>query len=182
MCTKSPKRRVITQRAWLRRWCFSTQTSGRTWASTTTMYVSNLLYYFIIFIFHFQGYSFFCCTPKYHSSNQCPELDRLVLSPKVDKNGTYGDKFYYSAISVPIDGTVNLALVRYKLSPELEMTSSQDREPRHKGYWYLIVGNCDASSAVTLSLTGTTVWRNPYGWLPGQAFGFMIVRFSALSM
>jgi hypothetical protein len=41
------------------------------------------------------------------------------------------------------------------------------------GLYYFILVNCLGSGANTVTVTGTTEWKNPYGFLNGDEFGFL---------
>jgi len=45
----------------------------------------------------------------------------------------------------------------------------------HTGVWYLFVVNCETPQlhGVRLSVTGELLWKNPYGYLPGQILGYL---------
>jgi len=52
---------------------------------------------------------------------------------------------------------------------------NQTVEPLVSGIWYLLFLNCDLTQQRSLFFAGNTLWRNPFGYLPAQAFGSMII-------
>lgn len=117
----------------------------------------------------FEHTRFLCCTPYLVKEKQCntSESNALIL-PEDLRNGTHDDEFYY----YPIDyGMVSATEAQGGIGPyRINMTT--------QSIWYMLVVNCNDDENVnstTVRIRGTSIWVNPFGYLPGQLYGQMPV-------
>jgi len=100
----------------------------------------------------------YCCSSALMLANLCDVPDRLIIGDIDFDPNKNGHLFYYwsknISAQVPFNETV---------------------EPLTSGFWYLIFANCDVTEERTLIFSGSTLWKSPFGYLPAQAFGSMIV-------
>lgn len=108
---------------------------------------------------------FLCCTSYLVGEKQCnqTEVNQMIL-PADLKAGNHSDEFFYAPITF---GMVSATEAQGGIGPYRINTTVQS-------IWYLVAVNCndDAdTNATTVRMRGTSVWVNPFGYLPGQLYG-----------
>jgi len=103
--------------------------------------------------------SIYCCDAERLLSKICTVPNRLIVADDLNYDPSInGNLFYYWSKNITGEVKFNETL-----------------EPLVSGIWYLIFTNCDLDLQRTLVFSGNTLWRSPFGFLPAQAFGNLIV-------
>lgn len=108
---------------------------------------------------------FLCCTPYLVNVGACNHTDvNKIAFPKdmdpYQSNGT----FYYFPIEY---GMVSETEAQGAIGPYRINTTTHS-------IWYMLVVNCNDDkdkTSTTVRIRGTSVWVNPFGYLPGQLYG-----------
>lgn len=92
----------------------------------------------------------YCCSQADQQNGLCKQVRTLITGnpPETDQQDLFGT--FEVSKTLTVSGTYNI---------------------KRSGQHLLIVSNCELNAE--LSVTGLTIWMNPYGYLPGQAYGFM---------
>jgi len=90
----------------------------------------------------------YCCLPSDVTAGKCTRVGSLITSISDGEQEVY--KTFLDSDSLTITSTFNV---------------------HRSGQQLLIISNCEIDS--DLEVSGMTTWMNPYGYLPGQAYGFM---------
>jgi hypothetical protein len=98
-----------------------------------------------------------CCTAELVLSGVCEEAMTLILSQDATQ-GTY----IYDIEFTPQEVSNMTGPVRVEARFDVP----------HKGLRYLLISSCNDMTG-TVIISGKTEWRNPYGYLPGDLFGFL---------
>jgi len=101
----------------------------------------------------------YCCTPSLVLADQCEVPNRLIIEGIDTDPQKNGYKLFYWTTAV--NDTVEF---------------SESVEPMVSGFWYLIVANCDTQLMRNIFFQGSTIWESPFGYLPAQAYGNLIVQ------
>ena len=102
-----------------------------------------------------------CCTSALRVRNVpgCTAVGRLIVAPSAASGGS-------SAAAPVVSHDVLFAANRS------DATLSQRVAVEKSGRYYLLLSSCEVrTGAVTYS--GSTSWRNPYGYLPGELYPFL---------
>ena len=97
----------------------------------------------------------YCCTPELVDSGVCQFPYRVI----VDKSASNGAVVQEVEFKKRGDGTAS-RLVQRTFSVE------------KKGLYYFMFASCNELTGDVV-ISGTTEWINPYGYLPGELYGFM---------
>lgn len=125
----------------------------------------------------FEHTRFLCCTPYLVNEKQCNASDVNKIAFPSDMNPYEGNgTFYYFPIQFgmtsPTEAEGSIGPYRVNLT---EMS-----------IWYMLLVNCNDDHkmeeghktpdiSTTVRVRGTSVWVNPFGYLPGQLYGQMPV-------
>lgn len=113
----------------------------------------------------FEHTRFLCCTSYLVKEKQCnnSEVNDIIL-PSDLAAGNHSDQFFYFPITY---GMVSPTVAQGGIGPyRVNLTTDS--------IWYMFVVNCNDDAdenATTVRIRGTSVWVNPFGYLPGQLYG-----------
>eukprot|EP01124_Arcella_intermedia_P027951 TRINITY_DN5588_c0_g1_i1.p1 TRINITY_DN5588_c0_g1~~TRINITY_DN5588_c0_g1_i1.p1 ORF type:complete len:473 (+),score=99.42 TRINITY_DN5588_c0_g1_i1:23-1420(+) len=100
----------------------------------------------------------YCCSLQLHSAGHCTDKDRLIIKNIPTDPSANGYKLYYWS---------------FEVNNSLQI--SKDVEPEVSGIWYLLIANCNLGLRQDMWISGSTTWRSPFGYIPAQAYGNLIV-------
>ena len=100
----------------------------------------------------------FCCTPELQSSGFCDEPLTLILQPDVAK-GTYVHEVEFLPTEKGSNVTGPVKVDRVFKIP-------------FKGIKYLLFSSCNDFAGL-IRINGQTEWKNPFGYLSGELYGFL---------
>lgn len=114
----------------------------------------------------------YCCTPFYVDQGLCPESDLGSLI--IDRNISAFDIWTYDIPLLPhrpANAAEGTAAFIERRSPSKRSAKENQRgtfHVKHTGEHVLILSHCDPTLNTEISISGTTEWKNPFGYLPGQ--------------
>jgi len=139
-----------------------------------------------------------CCSQKWHAAGLCARPNRLILTDPTFNESWAASYWYYreGEFSVTTSGPGAVAIaeipefVRFPCSSSIQLFA--DEAPQRVdfeqgGMWYMLGINCAGvrnspgeeipDDYPPIHVTGTSVWMNSVGYLPGQIYGTFAVRY-----
>jgi len=97
----------------------------------------------------------YCCTVPLRKQNVpgCTSIGHMIVAPKRSSG-----EVWQQDVTFDVNQTSSPLLADYKVE--------------ESGVHYLLFSSCDPSTGTVL-IDGSTLWMNPYGFLPGELFHFM---------
>uniref|UniRef100_A0A7S2AS73 GOST seven transmembrane domain-containing protein n=1 Tax=Octactis speculum TaxID=3111310 RepID=A0A7S2AS73_9STRA len=109
----------------------------------------------------------YCCTPYVQNLTGCHPDRNLIFHQEDLRNGSVS----VIQVEVPHNGEpVRVRDVANSLSYGMDVNRYKVKST---GFYTLLLANCDYLSPMEILVTGESVWRNPYGYLPGELYGIM---------
>jgi hypothetical protein len=113
----------------------------------------------------FEHTRFLCCTPYLVNQSMCnmSDVNQIAFPKDMDPHQDNGTFFYF-----PIEfGMVSDTEAQGGIGPYRVNLTTQS-------IWYMLIVNCNDNenkTSTTVRVRGTSVWVNPFGYLPGQLYG-----------
>jgi len=99
----------------------------------------------------------YCCTTELKNQGHCSIPNRLIISNDAPKS----EIFYKYLEFLNYNKTTHTGVLKENFP--LQKT----------GVWYILIANCNLDRKTSLYITGNFIWKNPFGYLPGQILGFL---------
>jgi len=101
----------------------------------------------------------YCCTSDLVKSGACTEPMTLIFRPDADAGS------YLTTVEFPVDPESKERTTKVRAEGRFEIP--------FKGVKVLLFATCN-DLAGTIIINGQTEWKNPYGYLPGELYGFLV--------